>query len=147
MNVLAHVAPLGVLAKTTTTKSGSSLFFLVIIGVFAAAYFLFLRPQQKKAKAAQQAQKTFEVGDEVVTIGGIHGRVLDMDGDKVTILSGGDVDTGQAPIPLVMARWGIRSKVEPPVPEVEEPEDHDDGSGEAGPAEGDGAAEHDGEEA
>lgn len=74
-------------AGTTKPSSGSSLLpLLLLLGV--VFYFLIYRPQQKKQKAAREASNSFEVGDEVVTAGGIVGRVLDIDGDRVTLETG-----------------------------------------------------------
>ena len=60
-----------------------SLLSVVIIG--AAFYFLIYRPQQRKQKAAREVGNSYDVGDEVVTAGGIVGRVLDITDDRVTL--------------------------------------------------------------
>ena len=49
-------------------------------------YFFFIRPQQRKAQAARQSQGSgFEVGDEVQTVGGVIGTVLEVHGDRYTL--------------------------------------------------------------
>jgi preprotein translocase subunit YajC len=73
---------LGAAAKKTT-GSNPTIFILLIIGV--GFYFLIYRPQQRKAKAVREQGKTFEVGDEVLTAGGIVGYVIDIDDDRVTL--------------------------------------------------------------
>ena len=60
----------------------SLLFLAVLIGVF---YFLIIRPQRKRAKAQQELARSVEVGDEVRTVGGIHGRVISTDEDSIVI--------------------------------------------------------------
>ncbi|RYM35197.1 preprotein translocase subunit YajC [Brumimicrobium glaciale] len=56
---------------------------LLILGVF---YFFMIRPQMKKQKELKKFRETLAVGDKVVTIGGIHGKVLEM-GDTSILLS------------------------------------------------------------
>ena len=49
--------------------------FLPLIVLFVAFYFMLIRPQQKKAKKAREMVAKLAVGDEVVTAGGILGRI------------------------------------------------------------------------
>lgn len=51
------------------------IFLLLIIVVF---YFFMIRPQQKKQKKIQQYREALKKGDEVITIGGIHGKIVDV---------------------------------------------------------------------
>ncbi|MEM1173347.1 MAG: preprotein translocase subunit YajC [Pseudomonadota bacterium] len=50
-------------------------FFLPMIVIFAAFYFLLIRPQQKKQKAHTELVSALQVGDEVMTAGGILGKI------------------------------------------------------------------------
>lgn len=50
-------------------------FLLPMLVIFAAFYFLLIRPQQKRQKAHNQLVAGLSVGDEVVTAGGILGKV------------------------------------------------------------------------
>ena len=54
------------------------LFMVAIIGVF---YFFMIRPQQKKAKDQKKFIEDIKIGEKVITIGGAHGRVAELDGD------------------------------------------------------------------
>lgn len=49
--------------------------FLMLIGFFALIYFLMIRPQNKAKKAHEEMVQGIEVGDEVVSSGGLLGRV------------------------------------------------------------------------
>jgi len=49
--------------------------FLMMIAIFAVFYFLLIRPQQKKAKEARAMLDSLEKGNEVVTAGGIVGKI------------------------------------------------------------------------
>jgi preprotein translocase subunit YajC len=59
----------------------------LMIGVF---YFLLIRPQKKRAKQDKAMRDNLQVADEVVTLGGIIGRVLSVKDDTVLIETGGD---------------------------------------------------------
>ncbi len=56
--------------------------FILLIGVF---YFLLIRPQQKKAQKHKALLKEVEPGDEVVTIGGLFGDVVELDENRVLL--------------------------------------------------------------
>jgi len=54
-------------------------------GMFVIMYFFMIRPQMKKAKEAKKFQESIAVGDKVMTLGGIHGKVLEVDETTVVI--------------------------------------------------------------
>ena len=56
----------------------SMIFMVAIIGIF---YFFMIRPQQKKAKDQKKFVEEVKKGDLVVTIGGAHGRVAEIEDD------------------------------------------------------------------
>ncbi len=58
------------------------------IFVFIVFYFLFIRPQAKRAKEQAQLIKNLQIGDEVVTHGGIVGKIRSIAEEFVTIESG-----------------------------------------------------------
>lgn len=63
-------------------SGGSSISFYVMMGgMILVFYFFMIRPQQKKAKDAKKFIEEIKRGDYVVTIGGAHGEVADMEGD------------------------------------------------------------------
>lgn len=59
-----------------------------ILLMFVIFYFLLIRPQQKRQKQVREMQAALEKGDEVITIGGLHGVVHAIDEDKVVINTG-----------------------------------------------------------
>jgi len=59
--------------------------FLPLILIFVVFYFLLIRPQQKKAKEHQEFINNLKKGDNVVTSGGIHGKVTGMTDAIVTM--------------------------------------------------------------
>ncbi|MEM6830890.1 MAG: preprotein translocase subunit YajC, partial [Bacteroidota bacterium] len=52
--------------------------FLPILGMVAIFYFFFIRPQQKKQKETKKYLEEIKKGDQVVTVGGIHGKVMEI---------------------------------------------------------------------
>jgi len=56
-----------------------------IILIFVIFWFLIIRPQAKKAKAHQKLVEALKVGDEVVTDSGIHGQVVKVGDDVITV--------------------------------------------------------------
>ena len=81
MNLLSimMMAPQG--GQEASPYSGL-IMMVLIIGVF---YFFFIRPQQKKAKEAAKMREALKKGDKVVTVGGIHGKILEVK-DKTFVI-------------------------------------------------------------
>lgn len=64
---------------------------LIMLGLlFVLMYFMMIRPQRKKQKEEQKMRNSLRVGDEIVTIGGICGRVLSIKEDALVIETGAD---------------------------------------------------------
>jgi preprotein translocase subunit YajC len=59
--------------------------FLPLILVFVVFYFLLIRPQQKKAKERQDMIGNLKRNDEVLTTGGLHGKVVELSEKIVTL--------------------------------------------------------------
>ncbi|HBG40697.1 MAG TPA: preprotein translocase subunit YajC [Porphyromonadaceae bacterium] len=55
---------------------GASL--IMMVAIIAIFYFFMIRPQQKKQKEVEKARNAINVGDKVVSAGGIHGRVKEV---------------------------------------------------------------------
>ncbi|MDR1816684.1 MAG: preprotein translocase subunit YajC [Puniceicoccales bacterium] len=53
--------------------------------IFVAFYFLLIRPQQKREKEIRKKQSELKSGDQVLTAAGIFGKVVKLDGDRVTL--------------------------------------------------------------
>ncbi len=56
-----------------------------MVVLFGAMYFLMIRPQQKKQKADMEMRNSLKHGDEIITIGGIKGRVIKITDDSIII--------------------------------------------------------------
>ena len=82
----AHVARLApLLGAVAPKKSTGSPVFLILIVVMVGVYLLWLRPQRKRQQAQMRDRQQAEVGDEVVTSAGIYGKVVAIDGDRVSV--------------------------------------------------------------
>ena len=67
------------------TPGGDLMTFLPMIAIFVVFYFLLIRPQQKRAKETQAMLAALQKGDEVVTAGGIVGRIAKLNDQYATI--------------------------------------------------------------
>ena len=77
---------IGLLAQSTDTSSGSGLVaFLPLILMGGVLYFIMIRPQKRQRQAQQSLLNSLEVGDEVMTAGGIFGTIIDIDEDEDVI--------------------------------------------------------------
>ncbi len=72
----------------------------LLIGV--AFYFILIRPQKKKEKKIQQMRKDIQVGDEIITTGGIIGRVVTIREDTLVIETGSDRSK------VRIAKWAVQ---------------------------------------
>ncbi|MBC8316749.1 MAG: preprotein translocase subunit YajC [Desulfobulbaceae bacterium] len=59
--------------------------FIPMILIFVVFYFLLIRPQQKKAKTQQEFLSNLKKGDEVVSGGGLHGKITGITDSVVTL--------------------------------------------------------------
>ncbi len=69
------------------SSSWMSIAFFVLF--FLILYFFMIRPQSKKAKEQKNFLSDIKVGDKIVTIGGVHGKILKVDEDTYLI----EIDT------------------------------------------------------
>ena len=68
---------------------GAGTVFLIQMGViFAIFYFLLIRPQAKERQRHEEMLKGIKKGDEIVTNGGIIGKVVHVDGNRLTVRTG-----------------------------------------------------------
>ena len=61
---------------------------IMLVGMLVVMYFFMIRPQKKQEKELADMRNSLEVGDEVVTIGGIIGSVIIIKDDKLMIETG-----------------------------------------------------------
>lgn len=76
---------------------------IVPIGFVAIFYFFAIRPQKKKETQVKEMRSELQVGDNIITIGGIHGKIVVAKEDILTI------ETGTAKTKLEITRWAVGS--------------------------------------
>ena len=76
---------LTVLLQTSAGSNSSASFLIMMIAIFAIMYFFMIRPQNKKQKEIQNFRKNLEVGQRVITAGGIHGQITSIEESVVTL--------------------------------------------------------------
>ena len=64
-------------------SSGS--FLIMMVAIFAIMYFFMIRPQNKKQKEIQNFRNNLQMGQDVVTAGGIYGKVKSIEGNVVVL--------------------------------------------------------------
>jgi preprotein translocase subunit YajC len=68
-------------------------------------YFILIRPQKKREKEVTAMRESLKVGDDVLTIGGIYGKVVRIREDRFTI------QVGAEKVRLEVAKWAISQKM------------------------------------
>ena len=70
---------------SSAQAAGGIMSLVPMILIFIIFYFLLIRPQQKKAKEQQEMIKNLKVGDQVMTTGGIYGRIVKLDDTTLSL--------------------------------------------------------------
>ncbi len=86
--------PLALLLQESPSPGGFGglTFFLPLILIFFVFYFFVIRPQQKREKKRKEMIEAIRKGDRVITAGGIHGKVHQVESGATSVLL--DVDGG-----------------------------------------------------
>ena len=64
---------------------GDYSFLIMMVAIFAIMYFFMIRPQNKKQKEIANFRKNLEVGQEVITAGGIYGKIKEIEDSTVVL--------------------------------------------------------------
>lgn len=91
--------------QNQSATGGLLSFVLPLALMFILLYFMAIRPQKKREQEAQQMQNSLQVGDEVITSGGIVGMVFRIGDDTVVIETGGERHK------LRIKKWAIAENV------------------------------------
>ena len=73
--------------------------------IFGAMYLILIRPQKKKQKEEKRMRENLQVGDEIITIGGVYGRVISLKEDTIVVESISDHSK------LTFARWALQTNL------------------------------------
>lgn len=83
-------------------QGGNYSMIIMMVVLFAVMYFFMIRPQNKKQKEIQKFRDALTVGQDVVTIGGIHGTIKNINAEEGTVTL--EVATG---VKIVFAKEAI----------------------------------------
>ena len=85
--------------------------FLPFILIIAVMYFLMIRPQKKKEKLKQEMLSQLIVGDKILTIGGIHGKIVSVK-DDILVLETGEASNEKKSY-IKVSRWAVSEVTKP----------------------------------
>ena len=88
---------------------------VLMVAMIALFYFMLIRPQKKKDKAVKDMLAALKNGDRVCTIGGIYGTISNVRDNTITL------SVGPQKVPMMFARWAIRSVEDAPLENDSEP--------------------------
>ncbi len=93
--------------------SSGLLFIIVLLGLFV---FLFVVPNRRRQRAHQEKLREIEVGQDVLTVGGVIGRVVEVDDEELKV----EIADG---VVVRVARRGVATVLAPDEPAGPEPDD------------------------
>lgn len=102
------------LAATANAAGGSSSWLIILIVMLVVMWLLMIRPEKKKQKKIEEMRKALSVGDEIVTIGGIMGKIVHVTDDDLTIESGEDR------VRIQLKKWAVSNNVKAEAAEAKE---------------------------
>ena len=103
---------------------GGGSMIIIMILMFAVMYFFSIRPQKKREKEEAAMRSSVDIGDKIITIGGICGVVITAkDGDEEIV-----IETGGDKTRLHVKRVAIQTRIplEIPVDDIDDDEDYED---------------------
>jgi len=74
---------------------------IVLVAMVAVFYFFMIRPEQKKKKKLAEMRESLATGDSITTIGGIFGKVVAIDDEKITF------ETSEDKVRIQVAKWAV----------------------------------------
>ena len=88
-------------AEAGSMAAGSSSMILMLVLMFAIFYFLIIRPENKKKKKTEEMRNSLSLGDEIITIGGMIGKIVQITEDTITF------ETGEDRVRIQVTKWAI----------------------------------------
>ena len=74
---------------------------IMMVVMFALMYFMLIRPENKRKKEAEEMRSSLKIGDEISTIGGIVGKIVDIKGENIVI------ETGADRVRVELLKWAV----------------------------------------
>ena len=76
---------------------------IMIVAMVAIFYLFMIRPENKKKKNLKEMRESLSTGDTITTIGGIFGKVVSVDGEKITF------ETSEDRVRIQIAKWAVQT--------------------------------------
>ena len=93
-------------------EQGTSMIIMLVL-MFAIFYFLIIRPENKRKKKTEEMRGSLSIGDEITTIGGMTGKLVQITEDTVTF------ETGEDRVRLQVKKWAISTTAKMEAAEAE----------------------------
>ena len=87
--------------EATAAAGGMGSSIIMIVAMLGIFYFMLIRPENKRKKEAEQTRNSVKNGDEITTIGGIVGTVVNVKEDKIVI------ETSADQVRVELMKWAI----------------------------------------
>ena len=99
-------------ADATATGGGMSM-IIMLVAMFAIFYFLIIRPENKRKKKTEEMRSSLSLGDEITTIGGIVGKIVQITEDTITF------ETGEDRVRIQIKKWAVSTTAKMEAAEAE----------------------------
>ena len=83
--------------------NASTSMIVMIVLMFAIMYFLMIRPENKRKKKAQEMRDSLKKGDVITSIGGIVGKIVQVNKDTIII------ETSEDRVRMELTKWAVSS--------------------------------------
>ena len=127
--VVKHLSAGGAGGAGAAAASSSSLLIMIVIMV-VVMYFMIWRPESKRKKQAENMRNSLKKGDQITTIGGIIGKIVQVSDETIVI------ETSEDRVRMELTKWAVSTNnSNPPVDKkgrkarTEEPPQIEEGSG------------------
>ena len=97
----------------TTAGAGGSSMIIMLVLMFVIFYFFLIRPENKKRKKTEEMRSSLTLGDEIVTIGGMTGKIVQITEDTITF------ETGEDRVRIQVKKWAISTTAKMEAAEAE----------------------------
>jgi len=88
-------------AATGTMAGGGASMIIMLVAMFAIFYFMIIRPENKRKKKTEEMRSSLSIGEEITTIGGITGKIVQITEDTITF------ETGEDRVRIQIKKWGV----------------------------------------
>lgn len=101
----------GAAAPASAPQTDGTFSLIMIAAIFVLFYFMLIRPQNKRAKEHRDLLARLKKGDEIVTSGGMLGKVVNMDEQyvKVSLAEGVEINMQKGAISTVLPKGTLKS--------------------------------------